>query len=53
METVKALLGHKIYSTTEIYAEVDEEKIIEDMSEVESRLQVSKNKRKEELQKVA
>lgn len=53
METVKALLGHKKYSTTEIYAEVDEEKIIEDMSEVESRLQVSKNKRKEELQKVA
>ncbi len=53
METVKALLGHKKYSTTEIYAEVDEEKIMEDMSEVESRLQLSKDKRKDELQKVA
>jgi len=38
-ETVSAMLGHKKLSTTQIYTEVDEEKIIEDISEVESRLE--------------
>lgn len=39
IETVSILLGHKKLSTTMIYAEVDEEKIEEDMMDVEARLQ--------------
>lgn len=43
LETVSKMLGHTKLSTTQIYAEVDEEKIGDDMAGVESRLA---NKRK-------
>jgi len=38
IETVSKMLGHKKLSTTMIYAEVDEEKIEEDMADIEKRL---------------
>ncbi len=43
IETVSKMLGHTKITTTQIYADVDEEKIIEDMAGVEARL----NNRKE------
>ena len=46
IETVSKMLGHTKISTTEIYAEVDDEKIMEDMSEVESRMKKRKEGRK-------
>jgi len=45
IETVSKMLGHTKITTTQIYAEVDEEKIGADMSGVERRL----NRRKKEL----
>jgi site-specific recombinase XerD len=47
IETVSKMLGHKKLSTTMIYAEVDEEKIEEDMTDIEERL----NKRMEKISK--
>lgn len=47
IETVSKMLGHKKLSTTMIYAEVDEEKIEEDMTDIEKRL----NKRMEKISK--
>ncbi|TAN15368.1 MAG: site-specific integrase [Chitinophagaceae bacterium] len=47
IETVSKMLGHKKLSTTMIYAEVDEEKIEEDMTDIEVRL----NKRMEKISK--
>ncbi len=38
METVQIMMGHSEIKTTQIYADVDEEKIIEDMAEVEERI---------------
>ncbi len=43
-ETVSALLGHKKLSTTQIYAQVDEEKILADIGGVEERLEGFKSK---------
>jgi site-specific recombinase XerD len=42
IETVSKMLGHTKITTTQIYADVDEEKIVGDMAEVETRL---KNKK--------
>lgn len=44
LETVSKMLGHSKLSTTQIYADVDEEKIGDDMADVENRL----NRKKEE-----
>ena len=44
IETVSRMLGHTKISTTQIYAEVDEEKIGADMSGVERRLNQTKKK---------
>lgn len=38
LETVQTMMGHTKITTTQIYAEVDEEKIIDDMSGVEDKL---------------
>jgi site-specific recombinase XerD len=46
IETVSKMLGHTKISTTEIYAEVDDEKIMADMSEVENRINKGKETRK-------
>lgn len=43
METVSKMLGHVKLSTTQIYAEVDEEKIEQDMASVEQKLIDRKN----------
>lgn len=42
LETVQMMLGHTKISTTQIYAEVDEEKIINDMSSVEDKLNIKR-----------
>lgn len=39
METVQLMMGHTKITTTQIYAEVDEEKILEDMSGIEEKLE--------------
>lgn len=44
METVQMMLGHTKITTTQIYAEVDEEKIAEDMSGVEERIKLRREK---------
>jgi site-specific recombinase XerC len=38
LETVQMMMGHTKISTTQIYADVDEEKIIDDMSGLEDKL---------------
>lgn len=38
LETVQMMMGHSKISTTQIYADVDEEKIIDDMSGLEDKL---------------
>ncbi len=42
IETVSKMLGHKKITTTQIYAEVDERKIADDMAGVEGRLEKRK-----------
>lgn len=42
IETVSKMLGHTKISTTQIYSEVDEEKIADDMSEAESKMEKRK-----------
>lgn len=49
LETVSKMLGHKKLSTTQIYAEVDEEKIQEDMINAEERILLKIAARKKEL----
>lgn len=39
LETVQMMLGHTKISTTQIYAEVDEEKILSDMSVLQEKLE--------------
>jgi site-specific recombinase XerD len=39
LETVQMMMGHTKISTTQIYADVDEEKIIDDMSGLEEKLE--------------
>lgn len=51
METVSKMLGHMKLSTTQIYAEVDEEKIAGDMEGVEDRLNERMAKRLNVLKK--
>lgn len=43
LETVSKMLGHSKISTTQVYAEVDEEKIENDMADVEQKLIERKN----------
>lgn len=43
LETVQMMLGHTKITTTQIYADVDEEKIISDMAGLEEKL----NKKRE------
>jgi site-specific recombinase XerD len=43
LETVQMMLGHTKITTTQIYADVDEEKIINDMAGLEEKL----NKKRE------
>ena len=43
LETVQMMLGHTKITTTQIYADVDEEKIIHDMAGLEEKL----NKKRE------
>lgn len=38
METIQKIMGHSKITTTQIYADVDEEKIIDDFSKLEERL---------------
>jgi site-specific recombinase XerD len=38
METIQKIMGHTKITTTQIYADVDEEKIIDDFSKLEERL---------------
>jgi site-specific recombinase XerD len=38
LETVQTMMGHTKITTTQIYADVDEEKIMDDMSGVEGQL---------------
>jgi integrase/recombinase XerD len=38
LETIQLMMGHSKITTTQIYAEVDEEKILDDMSQVQSKL---------------
>ncbi len=38
METIQKIMGHFKITTTQIYADVDEEKIIDDFSKLEERL---------------
>jgi integrase/recombinase XerD len=42
LETVQMMMGHTKITTTQIYADVDEEKIIEDMKHVEGRLDIKR-----------
>lgn len=57
LETVQMMMGHTKISTTQIYADVDEEKIIEDMSGLEDKLDkkreiiIAMNKMKEAASK--
>lgn len=46
IETVSKMLGHTKITTTQIYADVDEEKIVEDMAGVEDRLKNRKENKK-------
>jgi len=39
LETVQMMMGHTKISTTQIYADVDEEKIIRDMDGLEDKLE--------------
>jgi site-specific recombinase XerD len=43
LESVQMMLGHAKITTTQIYADVDEEKIIDDMSTVEEKLNKKRN----------
>lgn len=49
IETVSKMLGHTKLSTTQIYAEVDEEKISDDMNGVEELLELKKANRIKEI----
>jgi integrase/recombinase XerD len=42
METVSKMLGHKKITTTQIYAEVDEAKMAQDMAGVEEKMEISR-----------
>lgn len=44
IETISKMLGHTKISTTQIYAEVDEEKIVEDMTGIEEKLNARKKR---------
>lgn len=44
LETVQMMLGHSKISTTQIYADVDEEKIINDMAGLEEKLNIKREK---------
>jgi integrase len=43
LETVQLMMGHTKISTTLIYADVDEEKILKDMAGIEDKLQVKRD----------
>lgn len=43
LETVQMMMGHTKISTTQIYADVDEEKIINDMAGLEEKLNIQRN----------
>lgn len=42
LETVQLMMGHTKITTTQIYADVDEEKIISDMSGIEEKLEAKR-----------
>ncbi len=44
LETVQMKMGHTKITTTQIYADVDEEKIVDDLEGIEEKLQRRKNK---------
>ncbi len=42
LETVQLMMGHTKITTTQIYADVDEEKILHDMAGIEDKLQAKR-----------
>lgn len=50
LETVQMMLGHTKISTTQIYADVDEEKILDDTSDLEEKLERKRARVMEHLQ---
>ncbi|AYD48740.1 tyrosine recombinase [Arachidicoccus soli] len=50
LETVQMMLGHTKIATTQIYADVDEEKILDDTFDLEEKLELKRARVKEHLQ---